>query len=406
MSPIKDLRVFYEALNKEGTFSEGDTVAGTVSFTLTEETKVKRLVVKIKGEAHVHWSEGSGDRRRSHSDHRRYFKDKKYLVLFFLCNSPVEMCIFLVLVSATVLPHGDHRFNFKLKIPQGDMPSSFKGFHGNIVYMLEAKISRSWRMPSVEQRELIFVSKSLTHYGQCPNSGSLEKEVGVFSKGHVKFSATVDKKLCDTLSIVGTFCNSSSKETRPKFSLQQKIVYRAYSSTKWSEQSLCKMAGDKLKSEETISCQMKIPVDVFPTIRNCEIISVEYYLKVYLDISFAIDPEVRLPLVIVPLRLSSLHDFPPPAFPAGPFPVPTASGAFGYPGPAPTQHANTSGYNNQWPQEVTPYGFPAAAYPPSVGPHQPPTAPPLFQQGEPPNYASLYPSPHEIHGSTSENTKN
>lgn len=84
----------------------------------------------------------------------------------------------------------------------------------------------------------------------------------------------------DTLSIVGTFCNSSSKETRPKFSLQQKIVYRAYSSTKWSEQSLCKMAGDKLKSEETISCQMKIPVDVFPTIRNCEIISVEYYLKV------------------------------------------------------------------------------------------------------------------------------
>lgn len=80
MSPIKDLRVFYEALNKEGTFSEGDTVAGMVSFTLTEETKVKRLVVKIKGEARVHWSEGSGDRRRSHSDHRRYFKDKKYLV--------------------------------------------------------------------------------------------------------------------------------------------------------------------------------------------------------------------------------------------------------------------------------------------------------------------------------------
>ena len=80
MSPIKDLQVLYEALNKEGTFSEGDTVAGTVSFTLTEETKVKGVVVKIKGEARVHWSEGTGDRRRTHSDHRRYFKDKKYLV--------------------------------------------------------------------------------------------------------------------------------------------------------------------------------------------------------------------------------------------------------------------------------------------------------------------------------------
>lgn len=139
----------------------------------------------------------------------------------------------------------------------------------------------------------------------------------------------------------------------------------------------------------------------------------------YLDISFAIDPELKLPLVLVPF-LSSLQsgmagglypagavgapsysDFPPPAFPPGPFPVPTAPGAFGYPGPAPTQHVNASGYNNQWPQQVPPYGFPAAAYPPSVGPHLTPTAPPLFQQGEPPNYASLYPSPHDIHDHTS-----
>ena len=84
----------------------------------------------------------------------------------------------------------------------------------------------------------------------------------------------------DTLSIVGTFCNSSSKDIRPKFSLEQKIVYRAHSSIKRSEKSMCKLVADKLVSEETISCQMKVPVDVTPTIRNCEIISVEYYLKV------------------------------------------------------------------------------------------------------------------------------
>lgn len=80
MSPIKDFKLIYETLNKEDTFSEGDTVAGTVSLTLAEETKVKSLVVKVKGEARVHWTEGTGDRKRTRSDHRRYFKDKEYLV--------------------------------------------------------------------------------------------------------------------------------------------------------------------------------------------------------------------------------------------------------------------------------------------------------------------------------------
>lgn len=80
MSPIKDFKLSYEALNNEGIFSEGDTIAGTVTFTLTKETKMKSLVVKVKGEARVHWTEGTGDGENSRSDHRRYFKDKEYLV--------------------------------------------------------------------------------------------------------------------------------------------------------------------------------------------------------------------------------------------------------------------------------------------------------------------------------------
>lgn len=80
MSPIKDFKLIYEAVNQEGTFSAGDTVVGTASFKLTDETKVKSIVVKVKGEARVHWTEGTGDNRRSHSDHRNYFKEKVYLV--------------------------------------------------------------------------------------------------------------------------------------------------------------------------------------------------------------------------------------------------------------------------------------------------------------------------------------
>lgn len=80
MSPIKDFHLVYNVLNAEKTFSEGDTVGGTVSFTLTKESKVKSILVKLKGQADVSWDEGMGDDRRSYSDHRRYFKVKEYLV--------------------------------------------------------------------------------------------------------------------------------------------------------------------------------------------------------------------------------------------------------------------------------------------------------------------------------------
>lgn len=86
----------------------------------------------------------------------------------------------------------------------------------------------------------------------------------------------------EILSIVGTVCNSSSKETKTKFSLQKRVVFTAHASHNISDQSLCKMVGNTIKenSKEPISCQMKIPDDVTPTLCNCEIISVEYYLKV------------------------------------------------------------------------------------------------------------------------------
>ncbi|KAI3372472.1 hypothetical protein L3Q82_022962, partial [Scortum barcoo] len=334
MSPIKDLALLYEALNKYDTFSEGDSVAGAVTFTLTKETKVKSLLVKIKGEADVHWTEGSGDDSTSYSARRRYLKVKEYLV--------AENA------KGTVLPQGEHRYNFTLKIPQGVMPPSFKGLHGKIIYMLEAKISRSWRWPARVNIELNFVSKPFPPLGQSPQSGSVGKEMGIFSKGEVNMSATVDRKVCspgDTLFVVAKICNSSSKKMRPKFNIYKKIVYRASGSTTTSSESMCKMVGETItpKSEETVSCQLKIPDDVIPTLYNCDIISVDYYLKVYLDISFAFDPEVVFPLVIIhpsfaapqlndavgpyPAGAPSYSDFPPPAFPMGPYPVPAGPGS-------------------------------------------------------------------------------
>ncbi|KAM8885094.1 uncharacterized protein AB9W97_012869 [Spinachia spinachia] len=341
MSPIKGLSLVYEALNAGHTFSQGDTVAGILTFTLTKETKVKALSVKLKGDANVHWSEGTGDKRRSHNAHRTYLKLKDNLI------AKNE--------NGTVLPKGDHQFKFGFTFPHGDMPSSFKGLHGKICYMLVAKVSRSWRMPSSVLEDLNFLSKS-SHTIQpiCPQSGSVDKKMSGFANGEVEMSATINTNLCspgDTVSVAAQIRNSSSKQTKTKFSLQQKIVYKANASIKVNDQCLLKMVGEIIEpnSAETASCQFTVPADIIYTLQDCEIISVNHYLKVYLDISFAIDPKVEFPLVVVPSGFANLQpggalgpyptapfgapsysDIPPPAYPDGSYPAPAGSGAYGF----------------------------------------------------------------------------
>ncbi|XP_047448227.1 arrestin domain-containing protein 3-like [Mugil cephalus] len=407
MSPIKDFSLTYEAINEDITFSVGDTITGTVTFNLTEDTKVKSVLVKVKGDANVRWTEWKGNERRTYSAHRRYFKLKEYFVEE---NT-----------QGTVFPKGIHQFNFRFQIPQGDLPSSFRGNHGHITYMLEAKISRSWRRPSKTQTEISFVSKTFPYEGQvmCSQSGSVTKDIGTFSKAEVQLSATANKKVCspgDTLSVVAKITNSSSKNVKPKFKLVQTTVYHASGSRKIKEKILAKVVGDAIepRSEKTVSCRLKIPADAIYSIHNCEILTVEYNLKAYVDISFDFDPEVVFPLAVVAPKLVAMHlsevarpnppeavgaqsysDFPPPTFPAGSHPLPAGPIANEYPAPRPPQPANVgSGSNSQWPQNLARCNFLATApVPPLV---QPPaiTVPPQFQQGEePPPYTTLYPPP-------------
>lgn len=86
----------------------------------------------------------------------------------------------------------------------------------------------------------------------------------------------------ETISVSAKISNVSTKNMRTKFRLQQNIRYQARSSGTASDECLCKVVGDTMQgnSEALVSCKITIPADVTPTIRNCEIISVEYYLKV------------------------------------------------------------------------------------------------------------------------------
>ncbi|XP_047448226.1 arrestin domain-containing protein 3-like [Mugil cephalus] len=407
MPSIKSLTFTYDALNEYGTFSEGDTITGAVILVLSKECKIGQLVVKAKGDAEVRWTKKQGEQTHTYSSHRRYFKLKQFFIQ-----------------EETVLPPGNHIHKFRITLPRVSMPSSFKGSHGKIAYQLEVKLSRSWRSDWTEQKEIKFVSKSVANIRSLMSQkiGSANKDMGFFSKGHVHMDVTVDKSAYaagERAMVVAKVNNSSSSQMTPKFSLIRDVVYRANGNTKHETLVCLKVVDNCIKAhtETEVRCPMQIPSDTILTIQNCEIISVEYHLKVYLDISFAFDPEVVIPVVILPPDYQSSiagaanSDFPPTVVFTGPYPVSPRSPSNGYPGvqnppmypqsvypPLPTHMSGA--YNNPVPQVPSPYPSPSPYSSPSSSRvlHPPPSAPqfhppPVAPQFHPPPSAPEIQSP-------------
>ncbi|KAG7264326.1 hypothetical protein CRUP_009948 [Coryphaenoides rupestris] len=77
------------------------------------------------------------------------------------------------------------------------MPSSFKGQHGKIVYKLEAKLARKWKLDRSAEEVLNFTSRSISNHSHlmARQVGATDKDVGVFSKGSVHMDASIDSSV-------------------------------------------------------------------------------------------------------------------------------------------------------------------------------------------------------------------
>ncbi|KAK9974391.1 hypothetical protein ABG768_022492 [Culter alburnus] len=127
--------------------------------------------------------------------------------------------------------------------------------------------------------------------------------------------------------------NSSSRDVKLKYSLKQKQTFKAEGSTNKGFKVIVKETKDRIPSGEKTKfiVDMNLPRDLTVTIENCRIIKVQYELKVYLDVSFASDPAVKFPVVILPAGQqcppcqgppAGFQSYPPPQ----PNPVPCPAG--------------------------------------------------------------------------------
>uniref|UniRef100_A0A8C2HPV1 Arrestin C-terminal-like domain-containing protein n=1 Tax=Cyprinus carpio TaxID=7962 RepID=A0A8C2HPV1_CYPCA len=332
---IKEFSLHYDSINESNTFSSGDIVEGRVVLEVTKEIKVDSFFVKLTGDAHVSWTEGSGDDEKTYSDHERYFKLKQYFI----------------------------------------QESSKKGESEKNTTLVDGEtlnLSRPWKSTSSTHTELNFVLRNdgTSDHLLQPQSATQDKKMKLFGSGKMSMNVTAEKTgymQGETIRVFVDIDNSSSRDVKLKYSLKQQQTFIAGKSTNRAYKDIVKETRDRIPSGEKSKfiVDMTLPHDLNVTFENCRILKVQYELKVYLDVSFASDPEVKFPVVILPAE----QQCPPWQGPPGgfqPYPPPQPN-LVPYPGELPPPPAGL--YPNLYDPTVLPYPGDAAGVYPNPNPH-------------------------------------
>nr|XP_020512638.1 arrestin domain-containing protein 3-like [Labrus bergylta] len=348
---IKEFSIEYDAVNSRNMFTNGDTINGRIIVAVSKETKIQALTFIAKGKARVCWSEHYGQ----YHHHVYRSSEKYYEVQHHILREGRQD-------GTEVIGKGRHVFPFSFTIPDRKIPSTFTGSIGRIVHKLKAELKQSMKLTKRAKQHFTFISKADmdTPGLMDPQYGRKDKSVKVFGSGNVSLDVHTKQMgyiQGEAMQVTLEVSNRSSRSVKPKFVLYEKRSFLAQGRRRVHTNTILK---DKIKDiassdKETVTKVISIPRELPPSILNCAIIKLEYRLKVYLDIKCVTDPEIKLPIVVLPVSEGPAVKQPPPSAGFG-------FQTFGNPNPAP--------WGMPPPQQVAPnpmdlpppYGA-AAAYP-------------------------------------------
>ncbi|KAK3098842.1 hypothetical protein FSP39_023602 [Pinctada imbricata] len=246
--------------DNKSVFHPGEKVCGKVVVELKGDMKMRSLRVFMRGVAKVHWTESrsTGSRLGSYTEHYNaeveYFFKRQVLFGGEVCE------------GRDTLTEGYHEFRFSFELPMGGISTSFEGKHGSVRYWMKAEMDKPWSFNHKTKKAFTVISPidiNKQEYQVCVE-GSTEKTLCCWlcTSGPISIIARTDRRgYCPGLPVIaGTRGN-------------------------WESQLL------------------KIPA-VSPSIINCCVMKVEYYVKVALHIPGSYNLTLHLPVVIgtVPYR--------------------------------------------------------------------------------------------------------
>lgn len=205
---------------EDSVYTAGETVKGRVHIVLTQDVKVKDLVVRFYGYGRVSWDEQraytKGSAPSVSCKNTEIYMDYSMSLLKKDATSmrpAVPLTITEQSDDGIVLPAGNHCFPFEYILPR-NLPSTYEGRWGQAKYVVKAALQRPWKFDIDRETELnvkAFVDlndepelarpigglSEFTAGIMCVRSGPITVELRVGRRGYVpgdtiQLSADVD----------------------------------------------------------------------------------------------------------------------------------------------------------------------------------------------------------------------
>ncbi|XP_008299403.1 arrestin domain-containing protein 3-like [Stegastes partitus] len=277
---VKSLSVGFNPINESNIFTSGDVITGQITLELSKECKIDSLYVKLKGKAKVKWTESYGRTVVTYHSKDKYFSLKHFVIQ----ENQASLIVHCVVTSYR------------------ELPSSFHGKYGKILYTLEANLSRSMKIDSKAKAEFTLIHKGIPDpMLMIQQQGNIDKKMKLFNSGTVGMDVNIEKTgfhQGEGIKVVASIQNRSSRKIKPKYCLYKKYSYFA-STRKLEKEDIVKEESEAIppSASQTVTRILTIPPTTPASILNCNIIKVEYRLRVYLDVRHA---EIKFPIVVLP----------------------------------------------------------------------------------------------------------
>ncbi|XP_070689872.1 arrestin domain-containing protein 3-like [Pempheris klunzingeri] len=227
-----------------------------------------------------------------------YYKKEKY---FSITQSILQQ------VQGNNVGQGYHVYPFTFQFPAQDLPSSFRGSLGKIVYKLEANLSRPMRIDSKAKAHITVSKGDLNSDSELTiaQHSFIDKKMKLFTSGAVGMDVNIARtghRQGEGIQVVASIQNRSSRGIKPKYCLYKKSSFFAKGKRKVKTEDILKEEGEVIPPSAglTVTRIITIPPTACASILNCSLIRIEYRLRVYLDVKYASDPEIKFPIVILP----------------------------------------------------------------------------------------------------------
>lgn len=337
-------------------YSPGESISGSVSVRVSQPLPCKAIKVSCNGFCGV----------TTKVNDTAWTEEEQYF------NSSVSVA------DKGTLKTGAHTFPFKFLIP-ATAPTSFEGNYGKIIYRVRAFIETP-RFAKDYNAEKSFFLLSLLNLNEVPDIWGVRTSAVTqqFSYMLMKTGTVVLKAQTDmrgytpgqVIQVAAKIHNQSGKTTgKMAASLMQRVTYETKKPT-YDLRSIAEVEGGVVKANKEVEWNDQIIVPPLPQsfLGGCELIKIEYYVKVSLKFP---DVTVTLPIhignVSLDKRLQSSSRAPPHAAAApAPAPAPEAAATTAAPCPAPIPAARPTP-RPRAPSHNSP-SAPPADYPPAGAP--------------------------------------